>query len=83
MFAKTDRVLTATEEFNLEPSMRAAIYSAFYLGWLFGDPFFGWIADAWGERYNRESACDWWTVCLSVRLRLSQSRMTHTNKEEK
>jgi MFS family permease len=52
VFAKTDRVLTATEEFALEPSMRAAIYSAFYLGWLFGDPFFGWIADAWGEIFS-------------------------------
>ena len=41
--------VTATEEFDLEPSMRAAVYSSFYLGWLFGDPLFGWIADKWGR----------------------------------
>mmetsp|Transcript_10299 Transcript_10299/g.23532 ORF Transcript_10299/g.23532 Transcript_10299/m.23532 type:complete len:206 (-) Transcript_10299:892-1509(-) len=42
-------ILTATEEFRLNPSTRAAVYSSFYLGWLFGDPFFGWIADKWGR----------------------------------
>mmetsp|Transcript_10776 Transcript_10776/g.25822 ORF Transcript_10776/g.25822 Transcript_10776/m.25822 type:complete len:454 (+) Transcript_10776:94-1455(+) len=50
VFAKSRHDMkTATEEFNLEPSQRAAIYSAFYLGWLLGDPFFGWIADLWGR----------------------------------
>lgn len=56
VFAKTTRVETATEEFHLEPSMRAAIYSAFYLGWLFGDPFFGWISDIWGRHPSVYSA---------------------------
>mmetsp|Transcript_39512 Transcript_39512/g.93604 ORF Transcript_39512/g.93604 Transcript_39512/m.93604 type:complete len:461 (+) Transcript_39512:156-1538(+) len=50
VFAKTRKdYVTATEEFGMEPSMRAAVYSAFYLGWLFGDPLFGWIADKWGR----------------------------------
>lgn len=50
VFAKTRKdYVTATEEFDLEPSMRAAVYSSFYLGWLFGDPLFGWIADKWGR----------------------------------
>ena len=51
VFAKARRdIATATEEFDLYPSMRASIYSSFYLGWLFGDPFFGWISDVWGRR---------------------------------
>ena len=51
VFAKERRdILTATEEFRLNPSTRAAVYSSFYLGWLFGDPFFGWIADKWGRQ---------------------------------
>ena len=58
VFAKTRRdIVTATEEFDLDPSMRASIYSAFYLGWLFGDPFFGWISDVWGRHPAVYSSC--------------------------
>jgi len=58
VFAKARRdIVTATEEFDLDPSMRASIYSAFYLGWLFGDPFFGWISDLWGRHPAVFSSC--------------------------
>lgn len=58
VFAKTrSDLVTATEEFSLDPSMRAAVYSSFYLGWLFGDPFFGWISDVWGRHPAVYAAC--------------------------
>eukprot|EP00960_Hanusia_phi_P038365 753399-Hanusia_phi.AAC.4 len=65
-------ILTATEEFRLNPSTRAAVYSSFYLGWLFGDPFFGWIADKWG----RQGGADLVAYVHCIELSSVQQRAT-------